>query len=550
MKFLNFLGVFVFSIGLHSQPASLTDTYDQNGEKVIRWLVCKDDNCLKLTPWEAKDPSKCYTWEPQNAIEGDFHNYEITGCPEVTTLFICKKIDCTTGQIIKTYKIKVYVIEDIQLNEINGLPGGEYMDEYTVLYFKGTLIGADLADVSTAKSVIRLEFQTSQNHGIPSSDLTIKNGIFYSSALKVQYVKPPEKEYVLQAKAYWNNNNIQCESNVIQIKIIRLWIDYFSDDATSDQNRVYWQVVVQRPIQYKAIATNYCKNFKWKLMSKWELLNTNKKEGHDMIIDSTKVGTNTINNDYGITHGNVYLSCKDHKNRSIEVTSSMAVRQSSPGSLPIYYRYMSTKRCSVFFHKDSRYPSTNPFSITPNWYIYWIYGGCANFKDYFLPKKYYKGNGRIGNEIKYGETYIDYHKFPIYGQLFLYDDASKFDQIAMTHGLHCFNSVIFHESYHVEIKRVFWANDGWRSWADTDDDGYPDWWEKLNPNLGFEVRPPFDNFDSNFSNSNSPGSLYEEPICRQYQIEKCEIDHSCIDFDWYDWSYDRNYIFQGKQWLR
>lgn len=590
MKFLFIIIYFIPSVFVLGQPIQIENATNTNGDLIQRFVVCQDNNFIPLKPNEPIDPTKCYIWGPISQISGSYSRYQVMGHPSHTTLYTCNKIDCSTGSIIKSYYIKVYVIESIEISELNGLNGSCegltgpcYMDEHTKLNFKGVLSGIDVKEITTKKMAINFVFKTTQGHKIiPKAALTIINGEFTLLDFVVPTVMSTGKNYLLSINAKWSNaTGISCISNTLQINIARLWIEYISDKDVSEANRDLWQIVIGNQIKYKAIAASYCHDFVWKFPQKWgSPSNNNQKEGLDMEFAQTVINKYTKNSDFGKANGIVYLECLDHKNKKIIVTSDIYVENSktnnnpnSPSSQSLPFRYMGNgKRCSFFYIKHEVWPYSNAKPAIPNWFRFWAQHGLAYYKDYLysgINSVNYMGDGifpgyNLWGLTTRGHTPDDFRKW-YSSKTSVSDQASRLDEVTNETGIHCFNSVIFHETYHVEIMRILWPNgylnDGIYGKTDDDLDLYPDDWETKDMEAkmyGFKVRinpdgktpDVLDQYIVSFVNE-SNGYKFEEDKCRKYQTMNCK-DGKCNDFDSFDWSYDiarpnGQERYQGKQ---
>ena len=135
--------------------------------------------------------------------------------------------------------------------------------------------------------------------------------------------------------------------------------------------------------------------------------------------------------------------------------------------------------------------------------------------------------------------------------------ASEFSgYTSLNFGIHTFIEIIAHENEHVVIAEELWPN-GYDKSKDSDGDFYPDWFEvsEIGKKYGFSVSDFCDSYKidkkmcpnklydlKNISNPDNPaGFYYEESRCADVQLGATVDSH-----DHLDWSYDKNNIFQGK----
>ncbi|HMW39654.1 MAG TPA: hypothetical protein PKK64_06310 [Saprospiraceae bacterium] len=200
---------------------------------------------------------------------------------------------------------------------------------------------------------------------------------------------------------------------------------------------------------------------------------------------------------------------------------------------------MNNSKATVFFHKYE--PYNYPKNSSPNWYLHWMINNyCAHDLNRFNTSSYSTLNLR--GEYAHTDFMANKTTGIITSNLVIFNSSTTInDIINSAQGIHCFNTVIWHELGHIDIKMGFWKN-GYDPKDDSDMDLYPDSWEETTgASFGFTK-------GENDAKQGGLGEIYEENICRS--IEKTKFDQGdCDDFDLMDWSYDRSVKpYQGKQW--
>lgn len=541
------MGLFLSILNIPGRATAQTRLDDKvlDGQMHQRWLICKGSSA-ELILDSVPSPAHCYKWFRRDQPGQSFtllpdDDSRITVFPIRTIWYRCERYLRTSpsqcaGTPDKILYFKVYVIEEPDLASVQfngewiykrdqGIIGQpETMDEYITYYIDGgpTVYHMDDLDPMEIKKLqVNIHFTTSNNQftstltKAPGSDLQFY--ITQKEAPIPQVIQDGiSKEYEL---------NIRLEhcgmfSPEAKIKVKRLWIEEFKTPFSQEN----WNIVLGENIKFKALATNNCTNFHWSFLSKWgQPLNNGSKEGNNMYIDANSGSLKPIENkDFGKQHGIVVLKCK-YKNMELSVSSSIFFKQ-NPKIVPVIdilgMRFMAyEKKAVMFFNKDDQYISNLP---EPNWFIYWKNGPCAYELDKFdliVFDPFIDSYAKTHFRFRFND-----HPFT---KLTLYALASKYNDIVPeAKGVHCFNTVIWHELEHIKIKRNFWPN-GYIGSNDKDRDGYPDDWEAT---VGKTIIPPFDPDKNNSSSKGGDGvgSIYEEEYAEKKKKKNFMMAHATI----------------------
>jgi hypothetical protein len=354
-----------------------------------------------------------------------------------------------------------------------------------------------------------------------------------------------------------------------------------------------WQVVVNRPFDYKATPESNTDSWAWLLGD----LNAN---GDGVVsppfwmfqnsLNANK-GSGVINNlppnnsDFGTTHGH------------IEATANLnGVPKKDLSDNP-------DETVKVFFQKDD----IHPVSGTPNWFHYWSQINTPQLQTYLtvpsipvfdyatcsfvpqpppseintmltlsydptLPYNQATMQGTLGKNYFFPIISVPATGCPGFGNVMVnfdpngnsislgpgcgYAEHNTADPVNPIRGIHVFYKTVAHEAEHARIASEVWST-GYASNWDMDHDKYRDDWENhINANLPVGACYMFavgTNDSVQPYNANnlgqcpmpaySAGTEYEEWRCRD--VENNVILNLINDFDW---SFDPTGINQGKQW--
>lgn len=172
----------------------------------------------------------------------------------------------------------------------------------------------------------------------------------------------PDHKFTTPIYVVANNDTAHAVSNTLNIDVYELWIEYFRDSASGKD----WKVVVGLPIEYSAIASRDCKNWRWDMEDGfpdvWNPTGGNQKTGL-MTIPSSDMPTDDDWDHFGDAYGTVNVFCEDGEGNN--------------------HRFYSTsmnpsQTAKVFFHPGVQ---TNPGGISDNWFYYWKYALFGNVSD-------------------------------------------------------------------------------------------------------------------------------------------------------------------------
>jgi len=148
-----------------------------------------------------------------------------------------------------------------------------------------------------------------------------------------------------------SNDGYTCTSDTLNIAVYELWIEYFRHDSSHE-----WKVVVGKPIQFKAIASTDCTNWKWDMQDgfpdTWNPEGGNARAAATMVIPNSDLPSDSHWNYFGDTYGTVDVFCEDGEGNN-------------------HHFYSTTdggKKAKVFFDRTA---TTHPGGVSPNWYYYW-----------------------------------------------------------------------------------------------------------------------------------------------------------------------------------
>lgn len=516
-------------------------------------LICKDQ-VIELTAPDDHNPENCYHWSPVS----DPYKYlrSITIEPQITTDYSVQITNYTTGESY-IYFITVYVIDHIDLYETNNI---EECMERRQLILNGELIGTRMNEVNYSQdnqAFIFFRRRINNNYYPDHKWFPVVAGKFKNAFLAPTPAGPFQ---LMDYYAVLKGTGTECISNPVSIKIHRLWIEKFKDPA-SPQNHF---VVVDRNIHHEALASADCANFSWELRGStkvWTLNQNESRQSETMIIDKLSV-INKNTQDFRFSYGVIKVSCKDETNQeyiSFSDKLELPDNGNSTTTNAIVRIMPQTFRASVFYKKDEAHPRYNFF--VPHWFIYWRQGvgftppliNDVKFIDINLPEfEYFKINKVFGLYQKP----IEPRSFDANTVLItqLASEEFSFPPVSELHGhkingIHNYFSTYSHELEHAKIFLENWPN-GYNAIEDTDKDYYNDNWEIAHSSNKFEVRKnvikdTVDIYDP--ENKNSVGFLYEEFRCLNTEEELVRRD-LIKKHDHADWSFDPNFIFNGKQW--
>ncbi|MBI5115309.1 hypothetical protein HZA56_02445, partial [Candidatus Poribacteria bacterium] len=188
----------------------------------------------------------------------------------------------------------------------------------------------------------------------------------------------------------------------------------------------------------------------------------------------------------------------------------------------------------VFFYKDGRrHPGGPPNS--PDWFYYWSKVPVISFG--LIETRLYRDILDPWDN-PYGLTIAEL-KQTTFSML-----ASEENNVTGNRGIYTFNEVIAHESCHIDLWEGWWGQQPWP--PDTDQDGYPDTWERAE---GQTVTPRFrvgqnDKYTAKTSTGgHTAGWYYEEGICNARERTPLVPNAVLKNFDW-----SMTPSGQGKQW--
>ncbi|HQX45080.1 MAG TPA: hypothetical protein PK209_11025, partial [Saprospiraceae bacterium] len=198
-------------------------------------------------------------------------------------------------------------------------------------------------------------------------------------------------------------------------------------------------------------------------------------------------------------------------------------------------------------HKNDLNTTTgSPATSKPNWYYYWT--KFVNFHPLCTSTLY--------SNLKPHAWAITHINEDLKGYTEFFDRSSEDNDILGTKndkGLHVFNEVIAHESWHYNFYNMLWTTFGpgyVMSSLDLDGDLYPDEFEISQEGrlAGFMVRLYPDYIDKFDPNSSSNGTIYEELRAKVEELNLSGNYNELTKYDRFDWSYDRENKYQGKNW--
>jgi hypothetical protein len=558
----------------HAQAKQLADL-EIDGKMHQRWYLCKDMSVL-LKPSEAEISDKCYKWygKPFQGVYAFIKDsYSLNCTPNVTYFYKCERYPdetCGSGTPEAVWYFKVLVIEGIKIwylglnNEVMmdqksnppfTAPDIETMDEYSDYVIQGDLVGVNLVDFDLRDSIVSLSLTTDIGQIIPGAKMPARTSQFgYKGIIPQVQQDGISKQYNLKIQAKICN----FESNVIDISVKRLWIEKFQHEKAPHN----FKIVLDDDIHFSANATNKCSSFKWNFTKFWkEPENNTGISGTQMIINPRKVKEIITNQSLGDTYGNLILQCK-FRGQDLKVALS-PIRITIPFinfHVDLIRFQQENLKVKVFFHKHdihfSNYKDPSTSILIPNWFRYWVGGGCAHHLWDFGNKIYNKNSDPKFIYYAYTSWYIANTLPPTnVNDLTIFDEATFHDPESGAWGIHAFNAVIWHEYEHVAIKNEQWPGNIYDSSLDVDNDYYNDNWEKSKKgrSLGFKVRNISDDLmDKYVPGSNSNGEIYEEKRCRDLQKLKY-MNGECNNYDNIDWSYERDVNkanAQGKNWSK
>lgn len=522
-------------------------------------LTCKDQLIELIAP-DDNNPENCYLWQPAP----DQFKYQriITVEPQITTDYSIQITNYTTGEN-HIYFITVYVIDHIELYELNNIQ--ECMERRS-LVLKGELIGERMNEISysdTKKAFIHFRRLINNNFYPDHKWFPVVGGKFSNILLAPS---PTEPFHTVEYYAVLKGPGLECISNPVSLKVHRLWIEKFKDPESPQDHFV----VVDRSIHHEALASPDCTNYDWKLLGSlksWPLSNKSERQSNQLIIQNTGL-LNTKTSDFGKTNGIIFISCKDETGQKYVTFSDFfnSPNNGNSSSINEIIRVMpSAFRASVFFKKDEPHPKYNYY--IPNWFEYWVKSihskiekgtdkysfidlNDPNNNQYLSDRGFYTPPYNPQNGLTPDCVYLTKNASETKKYIFIDYKSGKLIKEEKTTGIHTSVNTIYHEQEHRKIWFESWPY-GYEIQQDLDLDLYNDTWEKNQKKYNFSpdrgIIPDLkDKYDVN--NNNSNGTLYEE-IFRCGQLEISMIKTGKIkDFDSYDWSYDPNSIFQGKQW--
>ena len=229
-----------------------------------------------------------------------------------------------------------------------------------------------------------------------------------------------------------------------------------------------------------------------------------------------------LNDEFGSTNGTIRL--KDKYNNPVYSTD-----------------LRPNRKAQVFFLKDE----PNFWKMhEPNWFYYW--------KQFVSLGKgielIYEGDlGNVGGYV-----------YPGGKTIYIGKNASTINARWGRTGIHLLVEVIAHENEHITIFEELWPfgynpdKDCNSPNSDCDNDRYPTWFELSEKGVmfGFSPLEPTDNYDEKtlvvedeLWFSNPAGYKYEEYRCRRI----AEPNANVKIYDQFDWSFDPEGLYQGKQ---
>jgi len=323
-------------------------------------------------------------------------------------------------------------------------------------------------------------------------------------------------------------NNIEFfESDVMDVDVYELWINYFKDTATGKA----WKVCVENNMSYDATASSDCDDWNWDMPAgvpdAWNPTGGNVKSGTAMKIPYTDLAR-ASNSWFGDTYGEVEASCNDGEDN--------------------FHRKYSTNQRGVYVKADVFFPPTvnvnggTPSTAAPPcWFVFWQQTSAGSSEAeydhsisesgktqvlYFLGE-YINGAGwtKIGSS-----AYSTSNK--IYGGNATTSHGTL--NAGSCSGIDWFHLVVAHELKHRETFDVSYAND-------VDIDAVPDSNEVDSNSNGVWDPGETDPTQQNTHNI-SCASDDEDSEYVAYYYETTTIKNSKGDFDSVDWSKG------GKRW--
>lgn len=520
-------------------------------------IMCKNQ-VIELTAPDDNNPENCYLWQP---CPDEFkHQRTILVEPLVTTDYSIQITNYTTGEN-HTYLITIYVIDHIDLYEINNIP--ECM-ERRQLTIKGELIGSRMNEISNsneAKHFIYLRKRIDNAYYPDHKWFPVVTGKFSTTLLAPL---PNGPSQTMDYTAVFKAGSSECASNTVSIKVHRLWIHKFKDAEAPQEHFV----VVDRSIHHEALASPLCHSFEWELKAarkKWKLINNQERQSGNILIETNSIiGKNT--QDFGISYGIIRVSCLDDINQSYITYSSpyksIGTINEPPDNRSIIRDMPQPFRASVFYKKDDPHPQFNYY--LPNWFVFWRQGlgipkevSDIKFIDFNLPQfAAFKANKIYG---------VYQRPEPIQPQIFEANSIlmtqlasedypfSANSELAgqIIYGIHNYYSTWTHELEHAIIFKENWPS-GYDITQDVDLDYYNDAWEDKHKVNKFKVRNAgLVDYEDLYDNNNplSNGLNYEESRCFSKE-DKLVLEGKISHNDHLDWSYDYTNNFNGKQWKK
>ncbi|MEP7195273.1 MAG: hypothetical protein ABI851_02065 [Saprospiraceae bacterium] len=528
------------------------------------------DDAQFFSPKDPENPNYCYTWTVRKILNYDIEipfggsTYELHQCGESAVYIVQTRAKNNPNNIISTEAFIHYVIIGLEIWERKNI--SECMDEFSEINIEGRLLGIGVDRINTTGATpISLNYIGGINYRNIQM-CRIKLGKFEGTIFSIPEIgksvqTSDPKMYKLNISANWFGIESHCLSNILEINVYRLWIEkFYKADAPNKNN---WQVVLDEDIVYEVQCIN-CTDFKWSFITTWgEPINNTSQSGNNMRITVNQINKNIKkfidlnNSDYGDIFGNILVTC-NYNGKKLTVTSYPDWTNKKfklPLNLSTNHRYMATpKKAMVFF---PRYSPTVNLSGIPMWVFYWGVKEFSNLKYIFNPfvanyyyDKVFEKNGYYfwgyGKTVTTNPWHFDIYFTPL---------SQTQDKITKEEGIHCFTSVMLHESKHVNFKINQWftgynPSKGTPDDDDVDLDLYRDSWEKSDEgkNSGFKVGPK-GLIDFNdlyiYNNENSIGRKYEENLCENEQLN---TKHLLIQNDKVDWSWTKDGNYQGKQW--
>ncbi len=508
------------------------------------WVKCYHGDQLKLKPDIPYDSNHCYDWltgtidNYQTPIMGcTVLGYEVKPCDE-SGIYLVTVRDKTTQSIIGTYCFVVYVVEGIKIKEANNVT--ECMDEYSYTQVDGVLIGKGMERVNTMKIMpITINYILEPTYGtlLMEEKHSIINGKF--SGIKVQVptmkgqfltVKP--SEYLFRIEATWNNFN-GCYDR-IDIRVYRLWIDYFKE-ISSPCNFNY---VIGKNIEYQCSGAKVpMKSYQWSCKN-WNLNNKGvvyTPMGSDLIVDPKTIDLLTDNSSY-FDAERVTLIATDIYNNKYRVCSSFEYVDDPKNHMTKIKKgdfrpLVPEQRENAYYILDDICPLDG--NGYPNWVYYW-------WDDVKKTKKQYVTTLGYNPAEKVLDAYTRHYTTKNDIEVYVCDNAVKTSKITGSISIDCLEEKLYHEYWHAEFFRLDQWPNGYNPADDIDMDEYSDSWEiKYGKNHGFTigtkgVKDLNDFYDLN--KPNSIGTIFEETQC---QLIELMTKHTLTHLD---------YSFQGKMW--